>query len=335
MSYQVSFSPSRIIHSRFDMWRYVDALPPSIKETPVTLGEGCTPLVTPITPNIHFKLEYVMPTFSFKDRGSSAAISYVRHLSKRRKIRGIVEDSSGNAGASIVAYASYIGLECRVFVPKQSSGRKVKQIEQLGGHVEKVEGDREEAARMAQAVKEPYIYVGHAWNPYFIEGIKTLSYELTEQLKWNTPDIIYVPAASGTLLLGLIYGYKTLMESGVVEKIPKIVAVQQQEVQPIYEAFNYLPRSRSLENGIADALNVRNPPRLSEIVTELRKVGGDVKTVRRTEITRAARELGLMGMHVEYSGAVAYAAFRKVMEEAIYEDRQVVVVLTGSGLKTP
>ncbi len=315
------------------MWRYANVLAPSIRENPVTLGEGCTPLINPITPNIHFKLEYVMPTSSFKDRGSSTAISYVRYLMKRRKIRGVVEDSSGNAGASIAAYASFLGIECKVYVPKNSIGRKVRQIEQFGGKVERVEGGREAAAKKAQEAREPYIYIGHSWNPYFIEGIKTLAYELAEQLKWNRPDVIYLPVAAGTLLLGVIYGYKTLVNSGVVEACPKIVAVQQQEVPIVYNAFYGLADSEEGTSGIADALNLRNPPRLSEIITELRKVGGEVITVSRHDIIRATRELGLMGMHVEYSGAVAYAALRKTLEHTIYSDIEAVVILTGSGLK--
>ncbi|HIQ29478.1 MAG TPA: pyridoxal-phosphate dependent enzyme [Candidatus Caldiarchaeum subterraneum] len=328
------FSQSKIINSRFNMWRYADALSPSIRENPVTLGEGCTPLINPITPNIHFKLEYVMPTASFKDRGSSAVVSYVRSLMKRKKIRGVVEDSSGNAGASITAYSSFLGIECRVYVPKGSVGHKVKQIEQLGGRVEEVDGSREDAAKKAQEAKDPYLYIGHAWSPYFIEGIKTLAYEVVEQLKWSIPEVIYLPAASGTLLLGVIYGYKTLLNSGVIEKCPKIVAVQQQEVSTIHDTFYGLPSHRSTYSGIADALNVKNPPRLNEIITELRKVGGEVKTVRRSEIIRAARELGLMGMHVEYSAAVAYAAFRKKLEDFIYSDTEAVIILTGSGLKS-
>ena len=336
LQHENTFSIQRIATTRFSMWRYAHALAPSIVCAPVSLGEGCTPLVNAIRSNIWMKLEHVMPTLSFKDRGSAALMSYVRSFAGSRNIRGVSEDSSGNAGASIAAYASYAGLECRIFAPTTISEHKERQIQALGARLEKLSGSRELITQAATSADSGFIYVGHAWNPYFIEGIKTLAYELAEQFRWNSPDVIYVPVSAGTILLGVIYGFKHLLESGAVERMPTIVAVQPRSMSPLYyELRGEKYDTSQFRVGVADALTVARPPRLSEMVRELTIVRGEVRIVSDEEILRAHRELGLMGFHVEPSSAVGYAALRREIDEIISSEKEAVVILTGAGLKTP
>lgn len=317
------------------MWRYVDFLPPSMRRRVVTLDEGDTPLVKASTPNIFLKLEFINPSGSFKDRGSAALLTSLRNTVE--DLRGVTEDSSGNAGASIAAYCASIGLPCVIFGGESMVSEKALQIRMYGAELNIVKGSREQVA--SEAVKEAerrgYVYVGHAWNPYFVEGMKTAAYEIAEQTSWNPPDEIYLPVSAGTLLIGLVNGFADMVEAGVVEKPPKIVAVQPEANHPLYTAYKKTaPTKKVVEKSVADALSLTNPPRLRQMVDLLRSVKGDVEVVSEEEILKAQRQLGWLGVFAEPSAAVSYAAVRRKLDDIITSDVSVLVIVTGWGLKS-
>jgi len=328
------FKTEKILRRNYAVWRYAKFFPYVKKTETITLGEGWTPLIK-LSGKVYFKLESLNPTGSFKDRGSTVLISALH--TQVKKARGYIsEDSSGNAGASIAAYAAYAGLRTKIYVPENVSGPKLNQIRFYGAEVVKVSGSRGKVAKEAQKPERGKFYVGHILHPLFRDGIRTLAYEIAEQLEWRIPERIYLPVSAGTLLLGVINGFKHLAESNVIEAMPKIVACQTRQVSPLYHRFKNLrytpPRKIT---SIADALVSVNPPLLDIMAKSLSEARGDAVIVEEDEIFDAFVELARKGFFVEPSSAVAYAAYkRQLKNKEISQDDGAVIVLTGMGLKT-
>jgi threonine synthase len=334
VEFSFNFDAQKIRKQNYSHWRYVNFFP-YIKETDiVTLGEGWTPLAR-FSRNVYFKLESLNPTGSFKDRGSTVLISAIHKQLK--EARGYIsEDSSGNAGASIAAYAARANLKAKIYVPTNVSGPKFNQIQFYGAKAVKVSGSRSKVAEEAQKSKKGKFYVGHILHPLFRDGIRSLAYEIAEQFDWHVPDCIYLPVSAGTLLLGVISGFKHLVKSNTIGTMPRIAACQTSQVSPLYHRFKNQPYEVPKKiTSIADALVSVNPPLLNTMVKSLRKVNGDAAIVEENEITNAFKELARRGFFVEPSSAVAYAAYKKQLESReISKDDAAVIVLTGTGLKT-
>lgn len=330
----IAFNIRGIQTGIYGIWRYTKFFPYVKTSEIVTLGEGWTPLVK-FSKNLYFKLENLNPTGSFKDRGSTVLISAV-HKQIKACSGYIAEDSSGNAGASIAAYAARAGLKAKIYVPENVSGPKFNQIIFYGAEAVKVAGSRSHVADEAQKPEAGKFYVGHILHPLFRDGIRSLAYEIAEQLGWEPPERVYLPVSAGTLLLGVISGFKHLKEAGVIKDLPKIVACQTRQVSPLchrFKGFPYQPPERI--DSVADALVSTNPPLLELMVKSLREVNGDAVMVEEEEIHQAFKELAKMGFFVEPSSAVAYAAYKKQLDKGeITREERTVVILTGSGLKT-
>jgi len=328
------FEEEKIHGKNRSLWRYSHAFPYIDEADIVSLGEGWTPLVK-FSKNVSFKLENLNPTGSFKDRGSSILVSALHKLI--READGYMsEDSSGNAGASIAAYSARAGLKAKVYVPETVSGPKLNQIQFYGAEVVKVAGGRSKVANEAQKVGKGKFYVGHILHPLFRDGMRSLAYEIVEQLDWRAPESIYLPVSAGTLLLGLISGFNHLRESSILRTMPRIVACQTNQVSPLYHHFKNLAYTppRHLTS-IADALVSVNPPLLEVMVERLKAVNGDAVMVDEDEILFAFKELSKRGFFVEPSSAVAYAGYKKQIDNKdVSKDDYAVVVLTGAGLKT-
>lgn len=328
------FEVEKIQRRNFTVWRYRRFFP-FIKETGiVTIGEGWTPLVE-FSGNVHFKLENLNPTGSFKDRGSTVLISALYNLLK--KTGGYVsEDSSGNAGASVAAYAARAGLKARIYVPENVSGPKFNQIRFYGAEVVKVSGGRSKVAEEAQRTERGKIYVGHIMHPLFRDGIRSLSYEVAEQFDWHVPERIYLPVSAGTLLLGVIGGFKHLYESNAIEAMPKIVACQTRRVSPLYHRLRNLSYTPPVKvTSLADALVSVNPPLLDLMVKSLKEAKGEAVIVEEDDISNAFLETARKGFFIEPSSAVAYSGYKKQLEnKEASEDDKAVIIATGSGLKT-
>ncbi|MEM0092495.1 MAG: pyridoxal-phosphate dependent enzyme [Saccharolobus sp.] len=281
----------------------------------ITLGEGKTPIIK--KGDVWFKLDFLNPTGSYKDRGSVTLISYLAE----KGIKRISEDSSGNAGASIAAYSAAAGIEAFIFVPENAKGNKLKQIEAYEARVIKVSGSREDVAKAAE--NSGYYYASHVLQPQFRDGIRTLAYEIMESFK--KVKYIFLPVSAGTLLLGVYKGLKHLLDSGIIDEIPNIVAVQTEQVMPLcakLKNINYKPPEKI--TSIADALVSTKPVLLDQMI----KVVNECIVVNDNEIISAWKKLARMGLLVEYSSATVYAAYEK------FKVNDAVLVLTGSGLKT-
>ena len=285
--------------------------------------------------NIFFKLENLNPTGSFKDRGSTVLISALHKMVKN--VGGYIsEDSSGNAGASVAAYAARAELKAKIYVPEAVSGPKFNQIQFYGAEVIKVSGGRSMIAEAAQRPENKKFYLGHILHPLFRDGIRTLAYEIAEQWNWQSPDRVYIPVSAGTLLLGITEGFTHLFQSKIIRSMPTIIACQTSQVSPLYHRFKNLSYAPpTIINSVADALLSVNPPLLELMMKELQEARGEAVIVEEDEIINAFEELAKRGFFVEPSSAVAYAAFKKQAEdETISRKDKIVVVLTGSGLKT-
>ncbi|MEM3637638.1 MAG: pyridoxal-phosphate dependent enzyme [Conexivisphaerales archaeon] len=329
VSLNFPFSPPNNSESR--LLRYSGNFPYVDPSRIVELGERITPLVEENDGSL-LKLDYFNPTFSFKDRGSQVLISAI---TSRLKVRGIREDSSGNAGASVAAYAARAGLDCYVFTPATVSGPKAQQIEAYGAKLVRVEGDRNNVTVQAMRGREDSIYVGHVWHPYFWDGMRTIAYELYEQLGPEFDvDYIFLPVSAGTLLLGLLYGMNHLLESGLIDKIPKVVCAQTEAISPLYNRLKgtrYEPPKRI--QTIADALVSVNPPLLDLMVRECKKNNAECIAIGEEKIVSSWKELSRNGFYVEPSSAVAYGAKKIYTEKGKLTAKTHLTILTGCGLK--
>lgn len=295
---------------------------PNIKNW-VNLGEVTTPIVK--HDEAYFKLDYFSPTFSYKDRGARALISFLSGIVPKPSGTVINEDSSGNAGAAIAGYGAKAGFQVNIHVPEKTSQAKITQIKAYGANIIKVAGTREDV--QASAERSPGIYASHVMMPEFRDGIRSLAYEIFDQFHGNTPDRIYVPVSAGTLLLGVYSGLKHLSDSGEIPGIPEIIAVQTEQVSPLCARINgssFDPDAKV--SSIADALVSMKPPLLGKMAEALEH--GRCITVSENEIVNARSDLAGSGMYVEYSSATVYAAYKKKKFSG-----SSLLILTGNGLK--
>ena len=316
------------------LWRYRAAL--ALREAPrVSLGEGWTPLVTRHWDGapVRFKLESQMPTGSFKDRGTAVMLNHLLQVG----VGLIHEDSSGNAGSSIATYAAAAGLRCRIYVPASAPRGKVVQIAAAGAGVRAIRGTREAVTEAALAAIGESFYASHNWHPYFIEGTKTLAYELWEQLGFAVPDNILVPTGYGSNILGLDRGFDELIRQGEIARRPRLFAIQAENCSALAAAWalgaaDYVPFTPTAT--IADGIATVKPVRTAEVLAALRRSGGGVVTVSEAEIGPALKTLGRLGLFVEPTAATAGAALSRLLRDrTIRPDETTIVVLTGHGLK--
>lgn len=295
----------------------------------VSLGEGFTPLVSAPGWDAEFKLEYVSPTGSFKDRGATTTLSRAAELGVER----IVEDSSGNAGAAIATYAARAGLEATIYVPASVTASKVEAIKRAGAQVVRVEGSREtvtDACIEAVLAGEGW-YASHAWNPYFFEGTATFAYEIAAQRDWSVPDAVVCPIGHGTLFLGAYRGFRALNEAGWIDSMPRLLGVQADGYGPIVAEFH---DGSDEPNDLADGIRIRDPVHREEILSAIDATDGDAVGVGREATQRELDALHAAGFYTEPTSAVTPAALRDYRERGVLaSDDDVVVPLTGSGLK--
>ena len=315
-----------------NMWRYRELLPIKSVNNIISLNEGYTPLVTRklYGLEVHFKLDYLNPTGSFKDRGASSLITHLVEIG----VDNIVEDSSGNAGAAIAAYSSIAGIKCKVFVPAGAPEGKKLQIRSYGAELVEVNGSRAEVSKVAMKEGEKSYYASHLWNPFFIEGLKTISYEYVEQTKGYSPDVVFIPVGSGGLFLGIYKGFKELKKLNVVNVMPRLIAVQAQGFTPVYDLMYGKHESEIPKVILADGIAIPHPPRVDQVVKAIKETKGDVVVVYNDEIIKAFKELAKMGFFVEPTSATVLAALWKSLDLGLVERGETVFLpLTGFGLK--
>lgn len=308
------------------LWRYRAMLP--LTEI-ISLGEGHTPLVEVelYGQKVACKLEYLAPTGSFKDRGTSVLVSALVEMGIKR----VVEDSSGNAGASLAAYCARAGIEAQIYVPAHASPEKLAQIEAYGAKLIPIAGPRERAAQAAQKAAERDYYASHYWNPLPLEGIKTEAYEICENLQWRAPEKVIVPVGQGTHLLALYRGFRDLLDAKLIQKVPRLYGLQAMACSPLYEAF-WGRTSMQPQPTVAEGISIREPIRGREVLEAVRATDGGMLAVTDEETLQARDIIARRGLYVEPTSAVAVAALKQLSP---HPEGVTVISLTGSGLKSP
>lgn len=301
--------------------------------TGLTMGEGLTPLV-PLQlgdSEALAKLDFLMPSGSFKDRGTVVMLAYLQ----RQGISAVVEDSSGNAGASLAAYAARAAVGCTIYVPAHASGGKLAQIAAHGARVVRVEGTRQQVADAALVAAQSTYYASHNRHPAFIEGVKTWAYEVWERLGWQAPDSVVVPTGYGASFLGAYRAFQSLVAGGAIERLPRLHLAQAANCRPIDAASRAETWSSDDQRPtIAEGIASSRPIRTAELLRALRESGGCTDAVPEEEILPAQDALAARGLFVEPTSAVAAAAYRRLVERgAIQPTERCVVFLSGSGLK--
>jgi len=334
------------------VWRHRELLPILDERNIITLGEGATPLLKAdkLSKKIGFKTLYLKdetrnPTGSFKDRSMAVGISKALEF----HARNVVIASSGNAAASLAAYSAKAGLNCYAFVLEFASLAKIAQIHLYGARVMKVravERGVDPTVQMLRMVVEKYGW--HPcpsfgpFNPYQVEGPKTMSYEIVEQLGWKVPDWVMVPTGSACLLTGVWKGFNDFYHLGFIDSMPKIAAIQPVGCAPLVRAFKEgkgpfeikpWEHPDTIAGGLADVF----PWDGDAALTALRETGGTAEGVSDEDILEAQRLLASTeGIFAEPSGVASLAGLIKLLDEGIVgKDETTVVLVTGSGLKDP
>ncbi len=323
--------------SQLGLWRYRASfgLPDSAEA--IHLGEGNTPLVAGAAfgKRLAFKLEYLNPTGSYKDRGSAPLLSFLRS----RGVTSAIEDSSGNAGASFAAYAARAAMAARVFVPDSASGPKRAQIEAYGAELVSILGPRSEAALAVQRAAEGgEVYASHAYMPYGLPGIATIAYELYEQLGNQAPGCVIAPVGHGSLLLGIARGFEALKAAGLTQRLPVLIGVQARACAPMWALSTQGPAGLAwVTEGqtLAEGVRVRQPVRGDELLRAVEVTGGQFLAVDEVEIQPARDALARAGLFVEPTSAIVWAGLGQLSTLANFANfpEPIALILTGSGLK--
>lgn len=313
------------------LWRYREALPLPAEARPVTLGEGFTPIIeiTIAGRTVHVKQEQLAPSGSYKDRGATLLISAARAMG----VADVVEDSSGNAGAAIAAYAAAAAINCEIFVPANTSPEKVAQVRAYGAAINLVPGSRQDTARAVWEAAQTRYYASHVWNPLFFQGTKTFAYEVCEQLGWRGPDAVLLPVGNGTLLLGAYLGFRDLLGAGLIDHLPRLFAVQAQRCAPLAQAARLnadQPAAIVSQPTWAEGIAIATPIRGDQCLRAVRDSGGAWLMVSEDQIAQAWSELAGRGYYVEPTSAATIAALPHLPSDA----GTCVTALTGHGLKS-
>jgi threonine synthase len=326
-----AYDPGEVDLAQTGIWRYRHTFGLPEQAPRVTIGEGETPLVwrEALGRRMAFKLEFLNPTGSYKDRGAAVLCSFLRG----RGADAAVEDSSGNAGASFAAYAAVGGIQARVFVPDAASGPKRSQIERYGAQVVRILGPRSNAAQAAErAVDQGVVYASHAYLPQVLVGYATLAYELYHQMG-GAPGAVILPVGQGNLLLAVLRGFMALKAAGLIERIPKMVGVQALACAPLWALFRYGAAGLGwVAEGetLAEGVRVRFPVRGDAVMQMLAEQDGLLVAVDEPDILPGRDQLARLGFYVEPTSAIVWNALQQVAAEL---PDPVAVVLTGSGLK--
>jgi threonine synthase len=329
-------SAPRYLRGRHDM-----PLPLADPDSALTLGEGDTPLV-PLPAmaaeigldSLLGKLEFVNPTGSYKDRGAAVMVAVARE----QGVTEVVEDSSGNAGAAVSAYAARSGIKAHIFAPATAPEAKVAQIKIYGAEVHSIEGSRDDTADAAVAYSKDndIVYASHAWSPYFPEGTKSFAYEVVDQLDGLAPDHVVFPVGNGGLLLGAYAGFRELIEGGHIGSMPRLHAVQSRSVMPLVKGFAGLEwDSSTATTTVAGGISVVAPVRGAQVIDTLRATGGSAIAVLDEDILGMQRLLASSeGVFAEPTSAAAFAGLKLLVQDGVVErDGLTVVAVTGFGLK--
>lgn len=274
----------------------------------VTLGEGMTPLVA-LDEDVLLKMDYYMPTLSFKDRGAAVLVAHMKSIG----VEAAVQDSSGNAGNSVAAYCGRCGIACDIYVPEGTSPGKIAMIQAHGATAHVVPGSRDHCADVcrAQVEQEGKYYANHVYNPFFYQGTKTYLYEVYEQLG-RIPAHLFVPLGNGTLFLGVVLALEELLAAGCIDHFPKVIAIQSERCDPFVKAaavHSPDPAPVTPTPTMAEGISIGVPMRGREILEAIYRYDMDLVTVPEDRILEARSYLARRGIYCEHTTAANLAAY--------------------------
>lgn len=335
--------------SRSDLtyWRYFEILPIEDKKNIVSLNGAITPLQKADNlgnglggfKNLYIKNDSVNPTFSFKDRPAGVAVSKAKEMN----LSAVGCASTGNLASATAAHAAKANLPCYIFAPSDIEDVKIAQALSYGGKFVAVDGTYDDANRIASVIGDSngYGIVNINMRPYYVEGSKTLAFEVLEQLNWTVPDVLVIPVGSGAMLNAICKGFEEIMNLGLISDISnlRIIAAQPNGCAPIVDAY----KNRSNEiipvekpNTVAKSLAIGDPGDGLYVLKRLKQYNGIGEKVTDSEIKNAILLLAKSeGIFTEPAGGVAVGVLKKLIEEnKIDKDENIVCYVTGNGLKT-
>lgn len=333
-------------HRDSTLWRFREMLPLDTDLDPVTLGEGGTPLLELPTLGRNLGLhrllgknEALNPTASFKDRGMTAAVSMARALGAS----SLAAPSAGNAGGALAAYGARAGLPVHIAMPVDVPSANQLEAQMCGANVTLIDGTIADCGRWIgeRAKSEGWFDVSTLKEPYRVEGKKTMGYELAEQLGWTLPDVILYPTGGGTGLVGMAKAFEEMRELGWLDRsarLPRMVAVQATGCAPVVDGFlagsdrGVVPEA---PHTCASGLRVPGPIGDRWMLRTIRETGGTAIAIDDDTLLEATRQLARdEGIFAAPEAGALVAACRQLLKSGeLRADEQVVLFLTGSGLK--
>ena len=327
-------------------WRYFELLPIKDKNNIVSINSGFTPLQksTNLSTDLRLKSLYIKndsvnPTFSFKDRPAGVAVSRAKEIN----LKAVGCASTGNLASATAAHAAVARLPCYIFAPADLEPVKISQALAYGAEFVAVDGTYDDANRVASVIGDSkgIGIVNINMRPYYVEGSKTLAYEVAEQLNWQVPDYLVIPVGSGAMLNAICKGFEELCEIGLVNDVSnlKIIAAQPHGCSPVVDAF----KSNSNEifpvekpNTIAKSLAIGDPGDGIYVLKRLKQYHGIAESATNQEIMNGILKLSKTeGIFTEPAGGVSVAVLQKLVESGkIDRDANIVCYVTGNGLKS-
>ena len=326
-------------------WRYFELLPIEKKSNIVSIGAGMTPLTKADKlgeilglKNLYIKNDSVNPTFSFKDRPAGVAISRAKEFG----LPAVGCASTGNLASATAAHAAKGGFLCHIFAPSNIEMAKITQALSYGGNYIAVNGTYDDANRIAAQIGDSrgFGIVNINLRSYYVEGSKTLAYEVAEQLDWQVPDQLIVPVGSGAMLNSICKGFEELQTVSLLDDVSHMhmIAAQPHGCAPVVDAFKknskeVIPVERP--DTIAKSLAIGDPGDGRYVLKRLAQYNGHAEESSNEEILDAILLLARTeGIFTEPAGGVAVAILQKMVKQGkIDPDEKVVCYITGNGLK--
>ncbi len=337
----ITISREEIAASKnYSLWRYRKMLPVADSTQIAPLQVGWTPLYRASTVekqlglnNVYIKDDGRNPTASLKDRASAVGVAKAREAGATT----ICAASTGNAASSLAGFAASAGLKTVIFVPKRAPKAKVTQLLVYGAKTVIVDDSYDRAFELSVEITKKFGFYNRncAYNPFLVEGKKTVAYEIWEQMGFEVPDRVYVSIGDGCITSGIYKGFYDLMQLGLSDRLPRIIGVQAAGCNPVEVAMKTGEFVAQQGNTIADSIAVGIPRNRLKAMRALKESNGDCISVTDDEIKSALLEMPRStGVFGEPAGVTAFAGFKKhAVIGNIKADEKVVVLITGNGLK--
>jgi threonine synthase len=320
--------------ARRDVFRYSALLPVSDSAVPL-LPAGGTPLVP--APRLarryglkalHLKDETANPTQCLKDRATAVGVA----MAAARGHDTMFCASAGNAAISLAGFCAHAGMAAHVWVPARASEVRLAWLHRFGATVHVSAGDYDHAFGESE-VEGPargWYSRNCAFNPFLVEGKKTVAFEIAEQLGGRAPELLLAPVGDGCTLGAAGKGFRELREMGITDTIPRLVGVQAEAMRPLVRRFRGEPEEEEAGSSRAASIDVRRPRNARRLLAELSASGGTMLAVPDAEIERAAALLaGEGGMTAEFTSAASLAGLARLAEAESLEGRTAVLLVTG------